>query len=393
MFNWIHKRIRTPNNPRRILVIGQANLASTTGGSITVFFHLCRFLVESGYEVTGACYGEGPTRPASLDERVRFVNVYSFYPDGPDYSTAFNRLVGEMAPDLIIFFFPHYYLDCRLKKRFNDIPRILMFHSRPDYLFIQRPKFEKSLRRYYVNTLAQVLLDSYRDLLPDYMRQGPVAVIANGIRQFSAPIDYSVEHKKIVYFSRIDRLKGVDLLMETMALVKETHPDWSIDIFGDIEPQGYEDELRNAIQEKGLQEQVHLKGKSPLGLEETLKDYDFCLFPSRVEGFSVGLGETLSIGLPCIGLRSCSGVNEVIIDGYNGLLCQDSPEDLAKAVDRLIENPQEREKMGRCAHAWMKQYDPLIIDMQWIRVIRTLLQEQKNEVPDAQSLLTRHLGE
>ncbi len=386
------RKARTPNSPRRILVIGQDNLASTTGGSITVFFHLCRFLVESGYEVTGACYGDDPSRPASLDERVRFVNAYSFYPDGPDYSTAINRLVGEIAPDLIIFFFPHYYLDSRLEKRFNDIPRILMFHSRPDYLFIQRPKFEKALRRYYVNTLAQVLLDSYRDLLPDYMRQGPVAVIANGIRQFSAPIDYSVEHKKIVYFSRIDRLKGVDLLMDTMALVKETHPDWSIDIFGDIEPPDYGDELRNAIQKKGLQEQVHLKGKSPLGLEETLKDYDFCVFPSRVEGFSVGLGETLSIGLPCIGLRSCSGVNEVIIDGYNGLLCQDSLEDLAQAVNRLIENPQEREKMGRCAHAWMKQYDPLIIDMQWIRIIRTLLQEQKNEVPDAWSLLTRHLG-
>ncbi len=390
MFNW--KRKRTPNNPRRILVIGQANLASTTGGSITVFFHFCRFLVELGHEVTGACYGEDPTRPASLDERVRFVNACLLYPDRPDYSTAINRLVGEMDPDLIVFFFPHYYLDARLEKRFNDIPRILMFHSRPDFLFAQRPKFEKSLRRHYVNTVSQVLLDSYRDRLPDYMRQGQVVVIANGIRQFSETVDYSVERKKMVYFSRIDRLKGVDLLIETMALVKEKHPDWSIDIFGDIEPLEYRDELQAAIQEKGLQNQVFLKGKSPLGLEETLKAYDFCFFPSRVEGFSVGLGETLSVGLPCIGLRSCSGVNEVIIDGYNGLLCEDSPEDLAKAINRLIENPQEREKMGRCAHTWIQQYAPLIIDMQWARVIRSLLDEHKNEVADAQSLLTRHLG-
>lgn len=381
------RKTRIPNNPRRILVVGQANLASTTGGSITAFFHFCRLMAKMGYEVTGTCYGDDPRRPALLDERVRFVNLRLFYKDTSAYHRAFNRLVGEWNPDLIVFFFPHYCLEVRPKSRFKEIPRLIMFHSRPDYLFAQLKNFPERLRRYYTNTHSQVLLDSYRDLLPEYIRKGPVHVIANGIKPFPETINYRTEHKRIVYFSRIDRLKGLDLLIDAMVLVKEKHPDWRVDVYGDIEPETYGQELQKAIDENQLRQQIRLMGRSDRSTEDTLKEYDFCVFPSRLEGFSIGLGESLSIGLACIGLWSCSGVNEVIVDGYNGLLCQDEPEDFARAVNRLIEHPQEREKMGKNARLWMRQYHPTIIDMQWMRLIHSLLKDENFSVTNPKKLL------
>lgn len=370
------KSERTVHRPRRILVAAQANIASTTGGSITIFHHFCQLLAGMGYDVTGTCHSENPARPPLLDPRVHFVNTC--YSDGPGgrYRPAFNRLVGRLQPDLIVFFFPHYCLEVRLKRCFNDIPRIIMFHSRPDYLFAQIPGFVRKLRPHYINTHAQVLLESYRDLLPDYIRRGPVHVIANGIQPLPGKTDYGVSHRKMVYFSRVDRLKGVDLLIDAMVRVKEKHPDWSVDIYGDVEPASFAEELQADIDRKGLSGRIRLMGLSSRPKDETLREYDFGVFPSRVEGFSIGLGEMMSAGLACIGLRSCSGVNEVIVNGENGLLCEDTPEALANALCRLIGQPQERERMGLNARLWMRQYDPAIIDMQWIRLVRTVLGEE-----------------
>lgn len=361
------------NQPRRILVAAQANIASTTGGSITVFFHFCKLLANLGYAVTGTCFSEDSHRPQALDERVNFINLHTYYNSRISYHRAYNCIVKEWKPDLIVFFFPHYCLGAKLRWRFRNIPRIIMFHSRPDYLFEQLPDFEKKLRPYYVNTQAQVLFDSYRTLLPDYIQKGQVHVIANGIRQFSKPKDYKKEHKRMVYYSRVDAQKGVDLLIEAMVVVKEKHPDWSIDIYGDIEPKEYTRVLQEAIREKGLTEQIHLMGKSSRSTEETLQNYDFSVFPSRVEGFSIGQGETLSMGLAMIGFRFCSGVNELIIHGENGFLCDDTTS-FAQAIIYMIEHPSEREIMGRNARKSMKQYAPEIIDAQWTELIHSILQ-------------------
>lgn len=361
------------HHPHRILVVAQANIASTTGGSITVFFHFCRLLSDRGYDVTGSCFSEDPRRPTLLDDRVRFVNLHDRYGKKTTYEKAYNRFVGEWKPDLIVFFFPHYCLEMRLKRRFKHIPRIIMFHSRPDYLFSQLPDFAERLRPYYVNTCSQVLFESYRTLLPAYIQAGPVHVIANGITQLPKRPDARQEHKKIVYFSRVDRMKGVDLLIASMALVKEKHPDWCVDIYGDIEPESYGQELQEAIRNAGLSEQIRLKGKSHRSLEETLQDYDFSVFPSRVEGFSIGQGETLSSGLAMVGFRFCSGVNELIIDGENGFLC-DNTDAFAQAINRLIEDSALREKMGRNAHESMLPYAPERIDEKWTSLVRSILE-------------------
>ncbi len=366
-------------NSKCILVVGQSNIASTVGGSVSVFHSFCRLLVEDGYYVIGCCHSEDPHRPIQLDDRVHFFNTRITYCCS-DYSKAINRLVGECKPDLIVFFFPALYLEARLDPMYRLIPRLLMFHSRPDIYFAFYPSLSLRLRRYYINTHTQILFESFRLLLPTYIQKGPVHVVANGVTQFAQGIDYSVEKKKIVYFSRVDRYKGVDLLIEAMSLVHCVHSDWSIDVYGDIEPLEYHKELLSEITARGLQEYVHLMGRTTCGLEDTLKMYDFCLFPSRVEGFGIGLGEAMSIGLPAIGLRSCTGVNELILDDINGVLCDDTPKDVARAIISLIEQPTERERLGRNARLFMHLYDPKIIDMQWKHIVRTILYPSQSAV-------------
>ncbi|MBR6055521.1 MAG: glycosyltransferase [Bacteroidales bacterium] len=360
-------------SPRQtILVTSQSNVATTTGGSITIFKRFCNMLARQGYNVIGTCHSDCPDRPAGLDESIRFVNTSLEYDGVTACRDAFNKLVEEISPDLIVFFFAHDYLEVHLQKRFRYIPRILMFHMRPDYFFTYKPSLKRRLRKYYINTTAQVLMESFKDLLPRYMKRGPVAVIPNGVESQEACVDYGTERRKMIFFSRIDRAKGVDILIDAMAIIAKKYPDWSIDLYGDTEPEAYGDMLRRRVATLNLEKNVRFMGVTRQ-IGETLRQYDICLFPSRTEGMSLGLAESMAAGLPCVGFNNASGVNEMLIHGVSGLLCDDNAESLAQAAIRLIENPEERKLLGLNARRWVSQYDPEVVDMKWLSLIDTIL--------------------
>ena len=90
----------------------------------------------------------------------------------------------------------------------------------------------------------------------------------------------------------------------------------------------------------------------------------------------MGLLEAMSAGLPCIGLQSCPSVNELIIDGQNGILCPDTPQGLANAIIGLIQSPGERAAMGRNARIWASQFHPEIVEMKWLSLIRKILDKE-----------------
>lgn len=327
----------------RIMLVGLANFASATGGVITIFNNFQQMLQRNGFTVI------------------------------PEYFTSpekINAAVREKKPDLMVFFFPELLRSAHLAKEFNSIPRILMFHSRPDFYFAISHGLERRLKKYYVNTRAQILMESYRTLLPDYIRKEPVYVIPNPVTIPQDQVNYAIEQKKAVFFSRIDPCKGVDLLIEAFRAVAAKYPDWSVDIYGECDVPGYLDKIKSMIEDRGLAQNVILKGVSN---KSVLSSYDFCIFPSRFEGFSLGIAEAMAAGLPCIGLNNCSFVNEIIQDGKNGVLCEDKAESLADAIIKLIENPALRETLGNSARQTISRYTPESFERKWMDLIESAL--------------------
>ena len=327
----------------KIMLVGLESFTSVTGGVITVFNSFIQMLERNGYTVI------------------------------PQYDTTpevINGAVREKKPDLMIFFFPELLRRSHLSAEFNSIPRILMFHSRPDFYFAMSHGLERRLKKYYINTRAQILMESFRTLLPSYIRQEPVYVIPNPVTIPLEKADYTSEHKKAVFFSRIDPCKGVDLLTEAFELVVKKHNDWSVDIYGDCDVPGYMDSIKAAIKAKGLENNVIIKG---VASNKVLVDYDFCVFPSRFEGFGLGLAESMAAGLPCIGLENCSAVNEIIQDNVNGILCEDNAESLAQAITKLIEDPGLRKKLGTKARESISKYSPELVERKWMDLIEAAL--------------------
>ena len=104
-------------------------------------------------------------------------------------------------------------------------------------------------------------------------------------------------------------------------------------------------------------------------VNDVLNQGDIFVFPSAYEGFGLTLAEAMSIGLPGIGYKNCSAVNELIQDGVNGLLADDGVDSLAEKMQQLMGNQEMRARFGKAAHEAMKQYDSAIIWDEWEKLI------------------------
>jgi glycosyltransferase involved in cell wall biosynthesis len=84
-------------------------------------------------------------------------------------------------------------------------------------------------------------------------------------------------------------------------------------------------------------------------LLKVLQASDAFVFPSVSEGFGMAAGEAMCLGLPVIA-SNLQGIASLIEDGVSGALVP--PADsaaLAGAIERMIANPQERERMSAAA--------------------------------------------
>jgi glycosyltransferase involved in cell wall biosynthesis len=96
-----------------------------------------------------------------------------------------------------------------------------------------------------------------------------------------------------------------------------------------------------------------------------LRQGDIFVLPSAYEGFGLSLAEAMSMGLPAIGYKNCSAVNELIENEKNGLLCEDGVDALAEALRRLMTDKALRVKYGAYAQKSMEKYSPAKIWRSW----------------------------
>jgi phosphatidyl-myo-inositol dimannoside synthase len=152
-----------------------------------------------------------------------------------------------------------------------------------------------------------------------------------------------------------ERYKGVDDIMQAMAMLSGTSNEVELDVVG----QGDDRERLTRLAESlGLQERVTFHGRvSDDRLNQLYAACDVFAMPSKGEGFGIVFLEAMRHGKPCIG-GNHGGTPEVIDHGINGFLVpHGDAKALVDAITTMLESPQTRIEMGRQAlQTFMAKY-------------------------------------
>ncbi len=379
-----------------IMIVTFGKLINSAGGGERVFVNMANQFRARGHEVSAFCWDDEAGMPFyQLDKNIYFKNLNEretpiTVPKYIKLKREFLRFIGALKnnnnpalewlneyrkefikkaielrnPDLIITYDSQssVILKNMLKVK---IPVIAMFHMSLQQ--ISESISEKERLAYSQMEMIQVLLPS--DIaVARKLFNAPVICIGNEIMQCKAPVDLSKEKSvyTIVSVGRLDRVqKRTHLLIQAFGLLKDKYSNWEVEIWGDADQKNSygAGELDKLIKENGSG-RIRLCGVTK-DIASVLSSADIFAFPSAFEGFSLALGEAMSIGLPAVGYRSSPSVNEMIEDGESGFLCEDGIEPFAEKLELLMKDQELRVRMGQTAHAAMKKYSSESIWEQW----------------------------
>ncbi len=197
-------------------------------------------------------------------------------------------------------------------------------------------------------------------------------------------------HRIILLVARIEPLKGIDALIEASALLVQRHPEWRDALTALIVGGGSEEERAHwnaeqrrldAIRQRlGIADVVRFVGAQP---QERLPLYytaaDVVTMPSHYESFGMAALEALACGKPVIA-TSAGGPAFIVEDGVSGLLTPPSdPPTLARHLERLLLNDDERATMGAAARERALRFGWEHIACDILGIYRDLLRQRDRQ--------------
>jgi glycosyltransferase involved in cell wall biosynthesis len=117
------------------------------------------------------------------------------------------------------------------------------------------------------------------------------------------------------------------------------------------------DEVEDLARRLDVSEAVHLLGARDDALE-LIADVDVFVLASRFEGLPVALMEAMALARPIVATKA-GGVPELVRHGETGLCVPtQSPQELAGALVRLLDDPGQRRRLGTTARHVIQQTSP-----------------------------------
>jgi len=126
----------------------------------------------------------------------------------------------------------------------------------------------------------------------------------------------------LLYVGRISRLKQLEIAIEAVAkLIENKIEDVRFIIIGPESDKNYFKELKDLIIKLNIEKNVIFKGV--IAHEKLISYYqnaDLLLLPSAHESFGMVMVESMACGTPVAAIKGSGGPDEIVDDGFNGLL-------------------------------------------------------------------------
>jgi glycosyltransferase involved in cell wall biosynthesis len=154
------------------------------------------------------------------------------------------------------------------------------------------------------------------------------------------PVNLPADVPWLVAIARLVPQKGLDVAVEALARLQNERT--VLVVVGEGPERGKLAELALRL---GVGDRVALPGRAG-DVATLLERAAVFVHPARWEGFGLVLLEAMLAGRAVVA-TSVSAIPEIVVDGETGLLVQpDDPRALAGAIDRLLADQGERERLG-----------------------------------------------
>jgi N-acetyl-alpha-D-glucosaminyl L-malate synthase BshA len=336
----------------------------SVGGSGVLASALGEELARRGHEVHFISY-EQPFRMPVGTPRLFFhpvaINDYGLF-KYPDYTLPLSVKMAEVSRDHhldvlhVHYAVPHATAAILAQSMLSpeQRPRVVTtLHGTDTTLLGCDPGYGPAIRHALacsdaVTTVSEWLRDETRRLLAV---DRPIDVIHNffsprapGRSRADVRRELGLTQEALVlHLSNLRPLKRIDLLLETVARVQPREAFKLVILAGaDFAPHAEQ------VHRLHLEDRVIVRQRVP-GVEDYLQAADLGLYTSDNESFCLAILEEMFFGCPSVATR-VGGIPEVVEDGVSGLLVPAGDVDaLARAVQRLLDDPASRRALGQAA--------------------------------------------
>jgi D-inositol-3-phosphate glycosyltransferase len=332
----------------------------------------------------------GPERPydknAILKHLPEFVDGVRVFADreGIRYDVLYSHywLSGLAARELRAGWGP-LYTEAPIVQMFHTLGKMknLAAQSAAEMESPQRIASETEIMRFADRVIAATTLE--REQMQALYGADPakISVVPPGVdlarfrrvpaAEAKTRVGARCEHQMILFVGRIQPIKGIDTLIQAVALVLAREPEFRCNtclaIIG-----GDDAGERSSDAESGQSEMARLKTlRESLGMgdlvtflgskdQDTLADYysaaTVVVVPSHYESFGMVALEAMACGTPVIA-SDVGGLSVNIAEGFNGYLVPaGDAEALADKLTLLMKHPSLREYLGDQAARWAERY-------------------------------------
>ncbi len=191
---------------------------------------------------------------------------------------------------------------------------------------------------------------SKRDIARDFkVRPDQMTVVLNGIDSeiFSPRPAIARKSNRLMTIASADHpLKGLNYLIDALALLRQDRPDLELTVIGAPKPGG---PTETQIKSLGLEDAITFRhGLEPEEIVELWAEATIAVSPSVYEGFGLPAGEAMACGVPLVSAAG-GALPEVVGDAGIVVPVRDS-QALAREIGGLLDDPARRDhlaKMGR----------------------------------------------